>query len=70
MSRRNRPRLSLPQPAAPAPPPASRAPDHAAALDEAIRFFCARDPEGWDALALCPLQHGIETILRELRTAR
>lgn len=70
MSRRNRHRLSMPTPGA-APPPATAAQtDHAAALYEAIRFYRARDPDGWNELALCPLQHGLDTIATRLRALR
>jgi hypothetical protein len=80
MSRWNRPRLSHPNAApadssepsgyavaAPAANPVTR---HADALDAAIRFYRARDLRGWDALALSPLQHGIETITREPRVSK
>jgi len=44
--------------------------DYAAHLEEIIAYFRERDPEGWDELALCPLQHGVETIASKLRALR
>lgn len=41
--------------------------DHAHHLEDAYEAFQQIDPEGWEELRLCPLQHGIETMVRKLR---
>lgn len=43
---------------------------YAAHLNEIIAYYRERDPDGWDELALCPLQHGIETISNKLAALR
>ncbi len=41
--------------------------DDARALDGVIARFRSAHPEDWEALRLCPLQHGLETMVRKLR---
>ena len=41
--------------------------DEAAALIALLETFRARFPELWQELRLCPLQHGLETIVEHLR---
>lgn len=36
-------------------------------LDEIITGFKARYPAEWEALRLCPLQHGLEDMIRILK---
>lgn len=56
---------------APVPAPVS-APDpvpgnNGAALGRIVEYFKAEYPGEWEALRLCPLQHGVEEMVRLLR---
>lgn len=35
-------------------------------LADAVATFKARHPEDWEALRLCPLQHGLDTMIEKL----
>lgn len=48
--------------------PASQ--DDARMLDDLIERFRAAHAEDWEELRLCPLQHGVETMVRKLRAFR
>ncbi len=36
------------------------------AISAGVAAFKARFPEEWEALRLCPLQHGLETMIEKL----
>ena len=42
----------------------------ARALDGVVERFRALHPADWEQLRLCPLQHGLETMVRKLRAYR
>jgi hypothetical protein len=42
-------------------------PNWPVSLSEAVDEFKARFPGEWDALRLCPLQHGLETMIERLK---
>lgn len=37
------------------------------ALARLVEFFKAEHPAAWDAIALCPLQHGLDVMIGRLR---
>lgn len=37
------------------------------ALARIVAYFQAQHPEEWDALALCPLQHGVQAMIDRLK---
>jgi hypothetical protein len=37
------------------------------ALARIVSFFKAEHPETWGAIALCPLQHGLDVMIERLR---
>lgn len=37
------------------------------ALKRLVDYFRAEHPGEWDKLALCPLQHGVETMIERLK---
>jgi len=41
--------------------------DNAAALARLADYFKAAHPAEWEALRLCPLQHGLETMIERLK---
>ena len=51
-----------------APAPTSQ--QDARALGEVVERFRTLHPADWDQLRLCPLQHGLETMVRKLRAFR
>jgi len=40
--------------------------DNAAGLDRIVTYFRATHPEQWEQIRLCPLQHGLEDMVRLL----
>jgi hypothetical protein len=40
--------------------------NNGAALARIVAFFRAEHPEDWDDLALCPLQHGLDVMIKRL----
>ncbi len=40
--------------------------ERAPSLADTVADFKARFPDDWEALRLCPLQHGIETMIEKL----
>ena len=44
--------------------------DNGEALERIAAFFRAAFPEDWEALRLCPLQHGLETMADRLKAGR
>ena len=44
--------------------------EDARALSDIVARFRARHVDDWEALRLCPLQHGLETMKRKLRAYR
>ena len=38
----------------------------ASALADSVEAFKAQFPDEWDALRLCPLQHGLEAMIEKL----
>lgn len=40
---------------------------HGVRLQEAVDAFKAEFPERWDAIRLCPLQHGVEDMIKALK---
>ncbi len=41
--------------------------DNDAALDRIVAYFQATFPQEWEALRLCPLQHGLEAMSELIR---
>lgn len=41
--------------------------DNDAALLRIVEFFKAEFPDDWEALRLCPLQHGLDDMVRLLK---
>lgn len=41
--------------------------DNGLALSRLVEFFKAEFPDDWEALRLCPLQHGVETMIEKLK---
>jgi hypothetical protein len=37
------------------------------ALERFTEYFKARFPDDWEALRLCPLQHGLDTMIEKLK---
>lgn len=41
--------------------------EYASALVQAVELFRERHPEEWEAMKLCPLQHGLQEMAKRLR---
>lgn len=61
-----RPRKALVEGAVSAPAPKS-IPVATVGLSTIVESFKAAHPELWEELALCPLQHGLDTMIEKLK---
>jgi hypothetical protein len=41
--------------------------DNGAALSRIVEFFIASFPDEWEAIRLCPLQHGLDAMVEKLK---
>lgn len=41
--------------------------DNGRALERFVSYFKEKFPDDWEALKLCPLQHGLDTMIEKLK---